>query len=251
MMNIMRKTTNSGSALHILLLAIVLFAAVSAVVTQSGKGGSDILRPEKAKLAAGELINYANQLSQAVRKVMLVNDCTDSQISFERAPFDGSDLSYRNTQAPLDKRCHIFNQNGGGVAFRLPPEAALDKSRNDQTDYGAFIITGNTSVKNLGSDCASSACNELVLFLPHINAETCKEINRKTGLSNYQTAIIDDNFVGVQYFRSSTTLYRYNADSEIYDSAGEVLVGRKFACIDSNHNPGGSGVHFYAVLLAR
>jgi hypothetical protein len=186
MINIMRTTSNSGSALHILLLAIVLFAAVSAVITQSGKGGSDILRPEKAKLYAGEIISYANQVSQAVRKVMLVNNCSDTQISFEGAPFDGSDTNYVNPNAPSDFSCHIFHPNGGGMA-----------KRNISNGYTNLDITfpRNICIPYLGSgttitNCASNSDHtELLMLIPEkvnskdtISEEICKAINFSLGI---------------------------------------------------------------------
>jgi hypothetical protein len=240
-----------GNILFLILIAVALFAALSYAITGSSRNNASAIGKDKAKIAVSQMLQYASQLEQALNRLTLINGCTETQFSFESAPFDNSDLQNRNTGAPSDFRCHIFHPLGGGVSELTPPEGVLNLSQSTQADFGEYIYTGNTSVRNVGTDCLASECNEIVLFLPHVNPEACAEINKTNDVTVDGSAVADDGFVGVNPFRTSTGLYRYDANYDIYDSANEFLVGKRSGCISSNHNPGGAGTHFYYVLKAR
>lgn len=268
MMNAMNKklhsnanaNANSGSALHILLLAIVLFAAISAVITQSGKGGSDVVGPEKAKIYAGEILNYANKISEAVHKVMLINDCTDTQISFERAPFDGSDTNYVNPNAPSDFSCHVFHPNGGWVSERQINTDWI-KGSGLAKWYGAFFYTGVDCVPGigLGGDhlCFNTNDNddtELNIVLVDVKDEVCDQINSRLGTEK-PTQLDGNDFF---YKAGDEATYGFKGEygylpkpntlsSHIY-SAGYLTQSKKAACF---YSVNAATNIFYSVLLAR
>lgn len=112
----MLKETQKGNILFLILIAVALFAALSYVVTSSSRSNEGGIAKDKAKLAASRIIQYATHIEQALQRLKLINKCQDTQISFERAPFNGSDTQYINPYAPSDHSCHVFHSNGGGVS---------------------------------------------------------------------------------------------------------------------------------------
>lgn len=104
----------SGNILFLILIAVALFAALSYAVTQSSKSGGSGISKDKAKILASQMIQYATGIEQAITRLKLVNKCTNEQITFEDST---TSAGYVNANAPADKRCHVFDPAGGGLAF--------------------------------------------------------------------------------------------------------------------------------------
>lgn len=238
----------SGNILFLILIAVALFAALSYAVTQSSKTGGSSISKDKAKLAASQIIQYATTVQQTVTRLMLINQCSDTQLSFERSPFDGSDTAYVNPNAPANKKCHVFHPDGGGITEGRPSDNMLDESLEGVgMFYGEYVVIGLAHMSEIGSDCTDAACAELSIFLPNAREEICLEINKRfniaapvptNGVTNFHGAI------GVPFKGS----YSYtNAGSVISNPA---LAGKETACLNRN-NPIYGKHGFYHVLIAR
>lgn len=163
---------SSGNILFLILIAVALFAALSYAVTSSSKGGGGVDQ-EAAKLNAGQVMQHASNIEQAITRLMLLNGCTPTQISMD-SPIVPT--IYVNPSAPADKRCHIFDTNGGGVSRIEVPGTFTGSSW--QTDYSFY---SNQNIAGAGSDEA-----DLTLYAP-VSLETCKAIQKKLGLSGIVT----------------------------------------------------------------
>ena len=96
-----------------ILIAVALFGALGFAVSnmmRSTAGGS--VGAERASVYADDVLSYAHVIREATAALMISNNCSEAQISFERAPFDGSDEDYANIESPSDLSCHIFHSNG-------------------------------------------------------------------------------------------------------------------------------------------
>ena len=93
-----------GNALLYILIAVALIAALSYVVSRGQRGNTSTLTDQQARLAAQEIIDYGNDLANAVQKLRL-RGCTDTQVSFE----NNIVTEYTNPNAPADKSCHVFD----------------------------------------------------------------------------------------------------------------------------------------------
>lgn len=160
-----------GSVLFYILLAVALFAALSYAVSRMMRGAGNI-GDEKAGIYAAEVTRYGGTLHEAVRALRISNGCTEDLISFEKAPFDGSDASYVNSASPSDFSCHIFHPSGGGVGY-LNPLAEV----NDSQDW---VVTGRNAVPDVGDNTAP----ELVAILPDVTQKICLRINEYLGVEN-------------------------------------------------------------------
>lgn len=178
----MRKN-QSGNALFLILIAVALFAALSYAVTQSGRGGGNIDR-ENTEIAASQITQYAELISQSVLRLRLINGCTESELNFNfdsdgdgNVNNDAGD-SYNNPNSPTDLSCHVFHPNGGGVPFQ-------DLSQfSPTTGPQGILIVGTTSVEDIGTPAPE------LMLVSVITPELCDVINRNLGIDPDN---VDDN----------------------------------------------------------
>lgn len=223
---------NKGNVLFLILIAVALFAALSYAVTQSSKTGGDSIGKDKAKLIAAQIMQYASSIEQAIVRIMLINGCSDTTISFDN-PFVG----YNNASSPADKRCHVFDANGGGVSYQKI-EPVWYKSTTPVAWTMREYMPANDSFVNVGVDCPNNTCTELSFQLWGLTDELCDALNKNLKIPTKYTETISGNtqFVGT---------YTYNA-TNVIGATEPNLAGVRAACITTGtHNV------FYHVTLAR
>lgn len=103
-----------GNILFLILLAVVLFTALSYAVTQSMRGGGNDASKEVAQGKAADLMNYFVSLDTAVQRMRL-DGIADYQLNF----YYQSDSNFvfgtfDNTNC-TDDRCRVFSPGGGNV----------------------------------------------------------------------------------------------------------------------------------------
>jgi len=213
-----------GNILFLILLAVVLFAALAYAVTQSMRGGGQDATKEQGQSYAAELIQYGAMLQNTINRLMLVNDCKDTQLSFENTLV----TSYVNSSAPA--KCKIFDPAGGGMSFKAIPARYLDTSYSAAYDYGYGGVFDQQSITYVGlSDANGTGVGkDLVMFIPYVTANLCLEFNKMLGkttipdMSAVRLADLGDSrhFKGTFF---STGGYQFNAAIE--PNAGCVKAG--------------------------
>lgn len=208
------------------LIAVVLFAALSFVISQQSDSGK-ALSSEKTRLLASEVLDMANKMEDSVSVVSLHNPAGTS-ISFENPVMAG----YVNPLCSTDN-CKIFAPTGGGRDWETPvPEI----SKYD------WVYTADIAVRNIGTDQA-----DMLAILPDISETLCNQINSMLGLTGTIPAF---NGVIVNKFAGIYPMVPYNITDVFVD-------GHKSACIKLNSPTGFAGVTatnfyvFYHVLKAR
>ncbi len=216
-----------GSALIIILIAVALFGALSYVVANMMRGGSGNISEEKAKIYAGEIIDYAASIKRAVQNIQISNNCSDTEISFETAGLTG----YTNG---TNTKCQVFNANGGGLSY-VPPSPYY-------TDATEITFTGENQIDH----SAGSSASDLLFILTDIAPEICLQINEKLNITNPSGAPPDDTgvsgltkFTGV--FGSGNTLNDENANLT------DALTG----CYLDSDSAVAKPYIFYSVLINR
>lgn len=242
-------SSQKGNVLFLILIAVALFAALSYAVTSSSKGGGSGISKDKAKLHASEITQYGTQVEQTISRLMVMNQCSNTQISFENSVVSG----YVNPNAPADKSCHVFDAgNGGGLPFKSPSAHLSDESD--------IWYIGRTCVVDVGSGqdgCHSdNSGSDLVMYIPHIHKEICLEINRKLGIPTVSgDAPRGDNN---EYYRAGGSKFvgAYNNGGLAQTGGvGEAanFNGKYSGCFQGTgnaHLPAGY-YHYYHVLIAR
>ncbi len=158
---------NSGNVLFLILIAVALFAALSYAVTSSTRSGGNDISQEKAKTLAAEVIQYAGLMGSAYTRLN-TRGCSDTEVSF----YNNLWTNTENPNAPLDKRCHVFDQAGAGIptAYRLSPQV---------TTTG----TSRPYLRSLQVQNAGTTASDAIFVLAQIEPKVCEEINKSIGLS--------------------------------------------------------------------
>ena len=245
----MRKHNEHGNALFLIFIAVALFAALSYAVTQSGRGGGNVDR-ETLALNASDLVQYAALMRSTVDRIRLVNGCSDTEISFEREPFDGSAPRDVNPNAPSDLSCHIFHPNGGGLVFRNPMNLQGALPIQTPMHISDIYFEATNRISGVGSTDSTDDSIDLLLMYSFLTEEACNEINRGLGIGNQ----IQDSDIRVLDLGSMGFLGVYplfGPSLSIGDEAnGNDLIGQTAACVDETAS-GSAGFHFYQVLIER
>lgn len=250
----MSRYHQSGNVIFIILIAVALFGALSFAVSQgfSGANTSRITK-QQAKAAAAAIIKYATDVEQAISRMQLVNDCADNQVSFERAPFDGSDTDYVNPNAPGDFSCHVFHPNGGAMPYQPPVADYLDGVNTSSNGYGEYVFI-NACVNGIGTSYdAGPACNssgndvpyvELVLIMPYVNLEICEALNSQLGFDS--TPEQDGGTMWSDAFKFSGS---FSATAPFLGAVGSS--GDFSRCLEGDVDPSSGTYHYYHVLVPR
>lgn len=224
-----------GNALWFILVAVVLIAALTMVLTRSGSNITSSGDSEKLKLQYTQLMRYGQSVAAGIEQLK-AKGCSENQISFVNDII--SVIEYDNTNAPADNSCHVFNAAGAGLTI----QPFSNFSTNVLTDLaenivfsGSFLITGNAG------DTGPQG-SELTMFVG-ISETLCKQINSDLNISttpaDYTVATIggwDVRFTGI-----------FSSDHEIPADGGAALENTQTGClIDGNNQP-----VFYYILMAR
>ncbi len=216
--------SQSGNVFLFILLGIALFAALAFTISRSMQSTSvGKMSERQAKLAATDIINYAQTLERAVSKLR-AKGISENNISFENSKVAGYDYAQ-----PAESQ--IFSDQGGTVQWKSPPPDANNGSE--------WHFSGDSCVADLGNgadDCNTDTLNneELIATLPGIDKMVCEEINKGLNIPS----IPADVGSGV----SPTKFQGVFGEDKIIDVGAPYSA----ACVSV-----GGSYYFYQVLLAR
>lgn len=214
-------------------IMIGLFAALSFALNQGMRSGTGQLTDNQAQLAASELMQNASNIRNAVKKLM-IDGCTDTQISFETAGI----ADHANSSTPADGHCKVFAPNGGGLYFTPLQDNFYNSSHASKGVY----FSGGNAVIGIGSSSNPTATTDydLIMFVNGLNGNICQGINKLLGIEN-----IPNN--GSDYHPTTAFKGFYAMNGTV---AATDLRGKTSGCFYSNTSSMNSYV-FYQVLIAR
>lgn len=233
------RSGESGNVLWYILIAVVLFGALSFAIAQSMRGGGSVMDDERTKLTASEIVDYGAVLANAASQLRLRGIKADA-ISLENPVVAG----YANGNC-ADDTCKIFALDGGGVTYKAPSSDWLDSAQSAQSGYGQWVFSGLNEVDLVGTDGASAANKELIAFLPYVTKALCIALNEKVDM---------DNPAGDPP-QEADTIGSYGAPFTGTYSHGELLTlpekGKTAGCFEGGGTPATGTYHYYQVLIAR
>jgi hypothetical protein len=227
-----QRSAESGNVFLFILIGIVMFAALSFVMSRSFRSeGTSKISDRQAELAATDILNYTQRVERAISRIRN-NSISENDISLE---YDGNFVN-ASCDAPADSSfpdCQVFNAQGGRVSETTPP--------TDANDGTSWHFTGHTCIADIGTgasgcDSDSTSNEELLLVLRNLEQNVCEAINSKLSI----TGIPADSGGGF----STTGFTGTFADGTELDIAGGPY---KAACFDT----GSSNYHYYSVLMER
>jgi hypothetical protein len=240
------RTSERGNMLFIILLAVVLIGTLTAAIQYSSRPEASNIDKESLAIHISEAQRYASELERAVLFIMQSGKSeADIRFAHPDAPTDYGDLS-----ADTDPSDQVFYQDGGGAAYRVPPDGVNDGS--------PWEFYGGTHLPGVGSDRA-----ELIAVLPNVTPQFCERINQINGQSGTPTDTGSSTASGANpgdclnlgnagRFGASQTFYAspntVNEASFAQDNVTSEAKTALQACVVCSSD---SKRYFYHVLMAR
>lgn len=189
-----QEERQSGNALILILIAVALFAALTAVMNQGSRSSTGMMTDQQAKLAAIELMDIFRTRADAY-KMLQLRGCSSDEIHMGVSP-------YGNGQAltPLsDERCHIESPQGAGFsAPQFPDSLQPDIPQAHIAQKSAILYNGpyvkahtptqSTYVIGLGENDAP----DYMITINFIRTEICKAYNALLGIDGIPR---DDGYI--------------------------------------------------------
>lgn len=213
-----------GNILFLILLAVILFAALSYAVTNSMKGGGSDASSESASATASDVIQHWTGIRAALQRLRLTNNCTDTQISFDYNNGATSCLTtetpatgYENANSPTNCKCHLFHPLGGGMSWRDPASYKFPSTAT--MNAGTIRFVGKTAFRYLGSDAAELYT---ALMVP-VTAQTasmdriCQAYNDNVGASGINATIASNSVYASPLFTGTYETGSYTLSTDFYN----------------------------------
>jgi len=242
--------SESGNVLFLILIAVVLFAALSYAVTSSTNSSGGNVDEEALQLEASRLIGWAASAQASFQRRSLVHGLGAEDWGFN---YTGSGTLYNCSRAVDGQLCQFYSKytntryNEQGLGFaRIPIEDGLFVLSNSSAAYLANTVAQTNiklmRIKDLGLDNNA----ELVLEFLGLTQEFCEAINKELQID-----------MPLPFASGVTISSPYDATfsepSGVF-IAGETetsLAGKQMFCNNQVGYFGGSIYQFYIVLLPR
>ena len=233
-----------GNVIFLVLVAVVLFAALTYAVSFSSRtsvGGTG----ETMSISSGALLQYTASLRSAMAGLQFKGkDVTEMEFNFPKK-FDG--CTHVET-------C-IFHSEGGGVSY-IPVSEDIMMSGISNNNWG---FTALFEVKDIGtSEESDFAGNDPVAFVYGVSGEVCKKIHEKLDIEEIPVSTIDDGIfesvldisdyhMAAAGFHMDTGWEEMSEEIVIGCDGTEILAGRSQGCFKT-----AQGYYvFYSVLQER
>jgi hypothetical protein len=240
------KNATSGNALWFVLLGLFLLGALTVFLSRSGGSVDQSGDVEQLRIMSSEIFRSATGIEEAIRQ-MQSRGVSENDISFDGGPSGYPDCGADD--------CKIFKSAGGGQTYKPPREIWLDSAAAAESLYSTWFIPSHVCVESVpsGSGCntdGSGSSEDLVLILPWIRADLCKQINRDLNVDN--PGGNPPMETGDAWSAGNVKFAGTFSDGSAIDDAGGALSGKRSGCFagKSGSTPNG-GYHYYQVLIAR
>ncbi len=232
-----------GNVLFIILIAIVLFAALTYAISNSSRGTSNMDR-ERGTIGATDYMAYGSAMEKTVAR-MLSNDISENGVSFENTIwklYNASNVIGANA-ACTTAACKVFDPAGGGL------EPKTFTANSVSTPTATDVQSGHGVVYSLKVAGVGTTAHDLVLMIAILDQNTCKQINNSLGITNPSDAPPADSWAGAVVYTGA-----YTGPNDATDSIGDIATGinrKTSGCINRTGGYGTSDNYFYQVLYAR
>lgn len=222
----------SGNALFLVLIGVVLFAALIFAVASSQTGVRSTMTQEQSRLLASEMIQYGDSIRLVIDRMMRINGVDELNSNSNGILFSANGAHANYGVPGAQPATEIFHASGGGLTYHTPPEGAC-------TAACAYEFLGQIRVNGVGT----ATRYELAMIVPDIAPEVCQQLNelQQNGWSSVPLSGITftpDRFDGTNYGDTGAT------DPATF--AG-VFVGKRSFC----HETPSGRMMFVHILHAR
>lgn len=228
------RRAESGNVLFLILVAVILFAALSYAVTRSTQTNGNQV-DEGTTISAAQIAQYPSGTRTAILRMIIAGIPAES-LKFN-PPEDFGAL------ADTDE-C-VFHPAGGGAVYQMADHGVMASDLSGKWHFNAEF-----EIEHIGLQVPSDAQgNDIVAFLPGIREGVCARLNREAGIQGAIPNLTAD--LSAQYTEDMDDQYAMpSGEASLGLSAGNGsggLSGQPFGCFRNN---GGEYV-YYHVLVER
>lgn len=172
-----------GNALFLVMIAVVLFAALTFAVTRGGGSGTGMTK-EKASVAASEVLSYAKTVEQTIQRMMTVYGVGEQSIDpgHSETTYAGvTNTDYAGNSNCTATNCRLFTDKSGPVVVNrfanyvgTRPVTWLDTA-NVLPQLNLWMV----DVNGVGTSAP-----DIALRITGLSEAVCKAINRQAGFSD-------------------------------------------------------------------
>ncbi len=238
----MRKARRpqGGNILFLILLAVVLFAALSYAVTSGMRGGGNSASKESLQSQVAALQNTVMGVRSSLLRMTTTGGYQPWQIDYSKTNNSQSTANATCTTTA----CQLFDPAGGAVSALLPSTAWNDVSVCSDTTYGRPTFS-NISVKGIGTDSQ----RDLMLVYLGVKRDLCMAINDVNGVANPGGEPPGDQTSGSQAYTGTLTQeVPLSASPQLGDEEPSLAGKQMFCAAFTNPSP---CYRLYAVLIER
>jgi len=223
--------------LILILIACALFGALTYAVSQNMRGSTGQMTSDQSKLAAEDIISYANTLGNTVQKLKL-QGCADNQFDFVTGStwtlVNGSPTMTANPSAPASG-CSVFSAQDGKTQSIIFP-----------INYTTGVTPGPTStalghgkIYRVAVPGVGSSEQDVVYCLARLSTDVCLKINDALGVTNPGGSPPQISHTATNYDGTFT-----GTGKTIIDLSGGYITGKTAFCDKDN-------TALWQVLIAR
>ncbi len=226
-----------GNILFLILLAIILFVALSYAVTgqreQVKTGG------EQVDALAAQIVQAGNLLENTIMREMVVNSVPEYGFDFS-----GTNSNSTANATCTSQNCRLITGSGGKVSLPAIPVWASN-------NYSASFANANVWVIEV-MDVGTSA-PDVVLFYRYLSDDLCAALNKGLGQTGINLSVSDgigNSAVNNTYSGTMTAIVPPTSTTSVtYGDDDPTLRGRRAFC---HRNNAGLVQNVYVqVLIAR
>ncbi len=228
-----------GNILFLILLAIILFVALTYAVMGQREGANTGIPKEKADTFAAQLIQNTSLIENNMMRAMLVDGV--KEWGFDVA---GTYSSRGANGTCVSGPCRIYSSRGGTVPDMEIPDWASTSTDPDDRKANFYVM----QVVNLKTDLP-----EVAIRYSYIRKEVCDAINRRLGYTDINLTVADSMSLYGQASASNNyggtlSAMPLGTNSGVGDTETS-LQGRRSFCYMAVS--GGTTYHFLHVLIER
>lgn len=239
----MNMREERGNILFLILLAVILFAALSYAVTSSMRGGGKSVSDEQATTLAAEIVQGAVGLENALQRFLLTRGYSIEQISIAptSGPFSPNTSGVNSNCAT--SACMLMDPAGGGYIYYLPSMDVRDMGATAWYSAESTPVSARLVIQVVNG--VGTSLPDIVLVIHGIKSKICQEIDRQMNVPTPWTS--------AGLYGSETSFGSISSNSTTgTGTAMSPPQGVRSWCWDgANAGQATAGGYFHHVLLAR
>ena len=238
----------SGNVLFLILIAVVLFAALSYAVTKStqssGKGSSE----EAARTGASTIMGYAASLRTSVMRMAMLRSSDPVDIMFSNDAWHANNGSVGHSLGtPSDPERYVFHPEGGGQGAITFEKYAVVCPGSSCTDPWT-TAPGHGRIEYVNIPGVGTNAVEIAYRLWSPSKEVCEAINTILGIPE-----IPDIHVPTNSYHSGSSINPPPSLAAISRPDATLIEGESDFCYrgisSSGSNDGYNAYYYMSVLL--